>query len=142
MMAGSESRGRPPPPPKKAVPPPMDREAEKTELLRRKQHGVPLGRALLRSRMVWVYASIFAVPTAIAFLFTGGKMELSKEELMKTPTWQRLKHGKLAYADKDDRSEREKKINEVLFDTKGEYRHEWARKREGPPGARGGSAAE
>ncbi|KAG8461611.1 hypothetical protein KFE25_001215 [Diacronema lutheri] len=118
----------------------MDREAEKAELLRRKQHGVPLGTALLRSRMVWVYTTMIVVPTALAFLFTRGKTELSKEELMQTPTWQRLKHGKLAYADKDDRSEREKKLNEVLFDTKGEFRHEWARKRaaESEP-AKGGS---
>lgn len=110
----------------------MDREAEKAELLRRKQHGVPLGTALLRSRMVWVYATLFVVPTAIAFLLVRGKTELSKEDLMKTPAWERLKHGKLAYADKDDRTEREKNINAVLFDTKGELRHEWARKREGP----------
>ena len=107
------------------------REAEKAELLRRKSHGVPLGTALVRSRMVLVYTSILVIPTAIVFMLVGGKTELSKEELMKTPTWNRLKHGKLAFADKDDRAEREKSINQVLFDTKGEFRHEWARKREG-----------
>jgi hypothetical protein len=80
--------------------------------------------------MVWVYTTLLVVPTAIVFAMVGGKTELSKEELMKTPTWQRLKHGKLAYADKDDRAEREKQINNVLFDTKGEFRHAWARKRE------------
>mmetsp|Transcript_13196 Transcript_13196/g.31051 ORF Transcript_13196/g.31051 Transcript_13196/m.31051 type:complete len:136 (-) Transcript_13196:223-630(-) len=129
---------RPPPPPPRTVsqwppkPPkqPVNREAEIAEILRRKQHGIPLGTALLRSRMVWVYTSMFVIPTAIVFMLVGGKTELSKEDLMKTPSWERLKHGKLAYANPADRTERENQINEVLFNTKGSMRHEWARKKD------------
>eukprot|EP00303_Exanthemachrysis_gayraliae_P004888 CAMPEP_0205998548 /NCGR_PEP_ID=MMETSP1464-20131121/313_1 /ASSEMBLY_ACC=CAM_ASM_001124 /TAXON_ID=119497 /ORGANISM="Exanthemachrysis gayraliae, Strain RCC1523" /LENGTH=116 /DNA_ID=CAMNT_0053371699 /DNA_START=20 /DNA_END=370 /DNA_ORIENTATION=+ len=106
-------------------------EAAKQEILRRKQHGVPIGTALLRSRMVWVYTALIAVPTFLAFAFTGGRTELSKEELMNTDAYKRLRHGKLALANKEDRAERVGKINEVLFETKGEFRHQWARKREG-----------
>jgi hypothetical protein len=125
---------RPPPPTAASRPPrppvspviPVSREAEVAELLRRKQHGVPLSTALFRSRMVWTYASFIIVPTAIAFMFVGGKTELSKEDLMKTPTWER----ELAARTPADRSERQQKINEVLFNTKGSFRHEWARKRD------------
>lgn len=108
-----------------------EEEAEKQEILRRKQHGVPLGRALVRSRMVWVYTSLMVVPAVIAYALVGGKTQMSKEDLMKTDTYKRLRHGKLALANEDDRKDRVDKINTVLFETKGEFRHEWARKREG-----------
>lgn len=102
---------------------------------------LPLRQALFRSRPVLIYTGLMIVPAAIVFAIIGGKTEMTKEELMETPTWARakaassgMKHG---YGNKEDRAEREQRMNQVLFDSKGEFRHEWARKRQLAPGADG-----
>ena len=77
------------------------------------------------------YSFLFAVPAFLTFLYTGGRTQLSREDLMKSEAYQARMREK--YGDESDERQKELRaaMNKVLFETKGTLgKPDWAIKRD------------
>ena len=86
-----------------------------------------------RPQMVWFYSFLFIVPTGLALLFTGGKTQLSREELLNSEAAKAKLRAN--FGDEAEERQREMKamMNKVLFenrDNMSDMRPEWAKKRD------------
>ena len=81
-------------------------------------------------QIVVFYSFLFAVPAFLTFLYTGGRTQLSREDLMKSEAYQARMREK--YGDESDERQKEMRaaMNKVLFETKGDMRTDWAIKRD------------
>jgi hypothetical protein len=81
-------------------------------------------------QVVVFYSVLFVVPTLLTLLYTGGRTQLSREDLEKTETYKQ-RHV-LTGADEERVRDMKAQMNKVLFETKGTLgdRQAWAVKRD------------
>ena len=82
------------------------------------------------SQMVILYGVIFAVPTLLTFLYTGGKTQLSREELLTSDAAKARTRENFGSEDEERHKAMMAQMNKVLFETKGDMRQGWAIKRD------------
>jgi hypothetical protein len=70
------------------------------------------------------------VPSLAAFAYTGGKTQLSREELLASEAAKAKLREKFGPEDEERLKERKAMMNKVLFETKGDMRQDWAIKRD------------
>ena len=80
--------------------------------------------------MTFVYGIFFTVSTLMTLAYTGGKTQLSREELLASPEAQAQLRAKGGVESEERVEEMNKAMNKVLFETKGDMRQEWAIKRD------------
>ena len=80
--------------------------------------------------MTFVYGIFFTVSTLMTLAYTGGKTQLSREELLASPEAQAQLRAKGGVESEERVEEMKKAMNKVLFETKGDMRQEWAIKRD------------
>jgi len=76
------------------------------------------------------YTLLFVVPSLAAFAYTGGKTQLSREELLASEAAKAKLREKFGPEDEERLKERKAMMNKVLFETKGDMRQDWAIKRD------------
>ena len=76
------------------------------------------------------YTLLFVVPSVAAFAWTGGRTQLSKEDLLKSETAKAKAREKYGPEDEERIKERRAMMQKVLFETKADMRTDWAIKRD------------
>ena len=76
------------------------------------------------------YSFLFAVPALLTFLYTGGRTQLSRDELLKSEAYQAKMREKFGEESEERQKEMKAMMNKVLFETKGTLGEpEWVIKR-------------
>lgn len=70
------------------------------------------------------------MPSVATFLYTGGKTQLTKEELLASEAAQAKQRANFGPEDEERLRERKAMMNKVLFETRGSLRADWAIKRD------------
>ena len=77
------------------------------------------------------YSVLLIVPSALTFfLYTGGKMQASREEIINSQAYKDSIREKYGPDSEEKVKEMRAQMNKVLFETKGSFRTEWAIKRD------------
>ena len=85
---------------------------------------------MLRQLTVF-YTILFVVPSIGAFVYTGGRTQLSREELLKSEAAQAKVRERFGPEDEERLQERKAMMNKVLFETRGTLgKPDWAIKRD------------
>ena len=81
--------------------------------------------------MVVFYTLLFVVPSLATLLYTGGRMQLSREELLQSQAAKDRAREKFGPEDEERLKERKAMMNKVLFETRGTLgKPDWAIKRD------------
>ena len=82
--------------------------------------------------MVVFYSFIFVVPSMVTyFLYTGGKTQATREEILSSEAYKARMREKYGEASEERVAEMKAQMNKVLFETKGTLgKPEWAIKRD------------
>ena len=87
----------------------------------------------VRLQMVWFYSVLFVIPTGLALLLTGGKTQLSREELLQSQAAKAKLRENFGDEAEERRREMKAMMNKVLFENRddmSDMRPEWAKKRD------------
>ena len=87
----------------------------------------------VRLQMVWFYSVLFVIPTGLAFLLTGGKTQLSREELLQSQAAKAKLRENFGDEAEERRREMKAMMKKVLFENRddmSDMRPEWAKKRD------------
>ena len=88
------------------------------------------GGTVLCAQATVFYALLFAVPSVLTFAYTGGRTQLSREELLNSEA-AKAKLREMGPEDVDRMNERKAMMNKVLFETRGSLgKPDWAIKRD------------
>ena len=83
------------------------------------------------AQIVVFYSFLFTVPAFLTFLYTGGRTQLSREDLMKSEAYQAKMREKYGEESEIRQKEMKEAMNKVLFETKGTLgKPDWAIKRD------------
>ena len=82
-------------------------------------------------QVVVFYSLLFIVPSIATFLYTGGRTQLSKEELLASQAARDKARERFGPEDEERLKERKAMMNKVLFETRGTLgKPDWAIKRD------------
>lgn len=89
-----------------------------------------VGSLSRHAQLTVFYTLLFVVPSVAAFAWTGGKTQLSKEELLESEAAKAKLRSNYGPEDEDRLKERKAMMQKVLFETKADMRQDWAIKRD------------
>ena len=87
---------------------------------------------VLNSKLVVWYGFLFLVPTVLTLIYTGGRTQLSREELLQSEAYKEHQRATMRGPEDEQRvAEMKAAMNKVLFETKGSLgKPEWVIKRD------------